>query len=153
MRWIYLALVVAVVSSPGCSAIVASRGVELSDLTTKEQVHRTFGTPVTGGIEGQPGQAYEEFRTHRKISERWKGEYLLIPCVVTLGLSEFVYFPRELFCATRQLIVGQSIRFGYDIHGNVTTVDGGGPPNSIRPRMSSPAPATNPGIVQVSGQP
>lgn len=125
MRWIYLGLLVTLVSSSGCSAFVASRGVELSDLTTKEQVHRTFGTPVASGVGGQPDQPYEEFRTHRKISEKWKGQYLLMPCIVTLGLSEVVYFPSQLFCTARQCIVGQTIRFDYDANGKVITVDGG----------------------------
>src|SRR4051812_8457773 len=118
MRWVYPALVAAVVPSAGCSAFVASRGEDLNALATREQVRRAFGNPPTSN-ESQP---YDEFRTHRKISERWRGEYLLIPCVATCGLSEVVLLPRELFVAARQVVAGHSLRFDYDADGNVVAV-------------------------------
>jgi hypothetical protein len=113
-----LALVAAVVSSAGCSALVASRGEDLNALATREQVRRAFGIPVTGG-DDRPS---DEFRTHRKISERWRGEYLLIPCVVTCGFSEIIFLPQELFVAARQRIAGHDLRFDYDADGNVVAV-------------------------------
>ena len=126
MRWqrlIRLALVAAVASAAGCSAFVAARGVDVNALDTKEQAHHAFGTPATSGGADQP---YDEFRTHRKLSERWRGEYLVIPCVVTLGLSEIVLLPVELYGAARQRVVGHTLRFGYDADGNVITasIDG-----------------------------
>ena len=122
-------------SSTGCSALVAGSGKNLDALDTKEQVRKAFGTPVTSGEEDQ---AYDEFRTHRKLSESWKGEYLLIPCVVTCGLSEIVFLPRELYIAARQMVVGQSLRFDYDAGGTVTAVFlNGESPFSLRNRQDA----------------
>ncbi|VTR93239.1 unnamed protein product [Gemmata massiliana] len=96
MRCARLVLAVVVVSSTGCSALIASRGQDLSELTTKKVVHATFAKSVVRYGEGCP---YDEFRTHRKISENWRCEYLAMAGVCTLGLAEFVNVPCELFRA------------------------------------------------------
>ncbi|WP_171472957.1 hypothetical protein [Frigoriglobus tundricola] len=127
MRRTGIALLAAAMAASKCSAFVAGRGEDLNAFDTREQVRRAFGTPVASSGEGG---AADEYRTHRKISEKWRGEYLVIGCVATLGLAEVVTLPMELFNAARQRIVGHHLRFSYDADGKViaVTVDGETPP-------------------------
>ena len=118
----YLCLLLAVLPSTGCSGFVAARGVELGDLETRKQVRGVFGTPTTSGDDGDT--SYDEYFTRRKLAERWKGTGICMGFVMTLGLSEFYLFPRELICAARQRIEGNTVRFVYDADGNVIAVSG-----------------------------
>jgi hypothetical protein len=61
MRTVLLFLIAALPLASGCTSVASKAGDGLlSDLTTREQVHAMFGTPVaTGTIDGQ---GYEEFR-------------------------------------------------------------------------------------------
>lgn len=110
-------ILVAALVSTGCSAFVASHGVDVNGLSTKDEVRRALGTPDPGS-----GSLCDEFHTHRKLAENWKGEYLLIPAVVTFGLSEVVYFPREVYRAIEQRVAGHTIQVFYDGDGKVTYV-------------------------------
>lgn len=120
MRYSCLLLAAVAVTSAGCSAMVAGRGKRLDTLIAREDVRQDFGSPVTSGV--VDGQPYDEFRSYRKISEGWKGEYLVIGNVATLGLGEFVWLPRELFVAARGKIVGRTIRVIYGSDGSVARV-------------------------------
>ncbi|MDY3561043.1 hypothetical protein R5W23_002302 [Gemmata sp. JC673] len=118
----------------GCAFLVATSGKDVGALATRDEVQHDFGTPVvSGSVEGQP---YDEFRTHRKISEGWKSIYYSMGYVVTLGFGEVIWLPNELYRATRRSIVGQTVRFVYDEAGNVKSVqlDGEAIPNAPRPR-------------------
>ena len=112
--------------SVGCAAVVNGRGIYLPDVKTREQVHQVFGKPAEVGE--QDGNAFEEFRTHRKLSQAWMGEYFLFADLETLFLIEFYAFPRELWRAGRQHIMGQTLRFTYDSEGNVDHVTTNGNP-------------------------
>lgn len=116
MRCLLLLAAMAVVPAFGCSAFVAASGRRLETYGTRAEVRRAFGTPAVQG----EGPAYDEFKTHAKMSEVWKGEGLCIACVVTLGLSEVVALPEQLYYATRDWVGGHRVRFEYDADGKVT---------------------------------
>ena len=118
MRFLCFILALTILSSTGCAAIVNGSGKDLSQINTKDQIHQVFGTPKVTGV--SDGETFEEFRTHRKLSQVWMGEYYIITDIMTLGLAEFIMFPLELWRAGRQIIVGQTLRFTYDEAGNVT---------------------------------
>lgn len=127
MRVSYLLLTATTFSAIGCSAKIAVSGLRLDHLTTRDEVHAAFGQPqATGHIVGHP---IEDYTTHRKIAEPWKGEGLCMICAVTLGLSELLAFPGESYDAIHRSIVGQHLRFEYDYAGNVisTQWDGEAP--------------------------
>src|SRR5262249_11667747 len=118
MRYSCLLMALSILPVGGCAAIVAGRGKDLGKLNTREQVHAVFGTPTTTGE--NDGKSFEEFRSHCKLSERWKGEGLVMFDFMTLGLGEFITFPSELCRAARQRIIGQTLRFTYNEEGHVT---------------------------------
>ena len=113
--------------NPGCFdsvkrmfALVISSGKDLGALATREEVLEDFGTPVVCGE--VDGKFYEEFRSHRKISESWRQPYDLFADSVTLGFAEVILFPSEVYIASRRSIMGQTIRFVYDSDGYVKSV-------------------------------
>jgi hypothetical protein len=122
----YFLLTFGILLSTGCAAVVNDSGVYLPDVNTREQVHQVFGTPTSAGE--QDGNMFEEFRTHRKLSQAWMGEYYLFADLETLFLIELYLFPRELWRAGRQRIMGQTLRFTYDGEGNVDHVTANGNP-------------------------
>jgi len=129
MRYLWFILVLSILSSAGCAALINGSGKDLREIATKDQIHQVFGTPKVAGM--SDGESFEEFHTHRKLSERWKGEYFLFADIMTLGLGELIMFPRELYRAGREIIVGQTLRFTYDEAGNVTHVFRNGTPYSV----------------------
>jgi hypothetical protein len=113
--------------------LVAGSGKRLDAITTQEQARRDFGAPVASGVvEGQP---YDDFRTHRKVSEGWKGIYFCMGDAWTLGLGEVVWLPHELYVAARRSILGQTVRFVYEPDGSESRVllDGDHVPGAVRP--------------------
>lgn len=134
MRAVSMLLTACVLSLAGCSSLVISSGQDLTELTTRVQVHEAFGLPVEAGRTGS--QAFEDFITHRKIAEPWKGIYLAMGDASTLGLGEIIWFPHQLYIAGRRSIVGQQLRFTYDDADYVTGVchDGEAVPWAVAPR-------------------
>ncbi|WP_439626348.1 hypothetical protein [Gemmata sp.] len=133
MRRIGPILLAALLPATGCSALVAGRGVNVNELSTKDEVRQAFGTPAFTCDE-----FHDEFRTHRKLAEQWKLEYLAMPAVITLGLSEVVLFPTEVYCAAKQRIRGAHVRFFYDENGKVTYVLVDGERPILSPHRSLP---------------
>jgi hypothetical protein len=82
MRTVLLLLITALPLASGCTSVAPRDGTDLlsgytsvafkvgtdllSDLTTREQVHARFGTPIATGIVN--GHEYEEFREPVEIS-------------------------------------------------------------------------------------
>jgi hypothetical protein len=124
MRYHYFLLTFGILLTAGCAAVVNGRGVYLPDVKTRDQVHQVFGMPTDAGE--QDGIMFEEFRTHRKLSKAWMGEYYLFADLETLFLGELYWFPRELWRAGRERIIGHTLRFTYDQEGNVDKFTGDG---------------------------
>jgi hypothetical protein len=111
----------------GCAALVASSGQDLTPLRTRDEVHTQFGKPDKDGVEN--GVVYEEYFTHRKIAERNSarlGDGYGMALLMTCGLADLVFLPRELFVAGERAIAGETIRVTYDESNDVTgfTLDG-----------------------------
>jgi hypothetical protein len=104
--------------SAGCTAMVVGTGQDLSEPTTRKQVHAAMGEPVATGT--SDGQYHEDFRSHRKIAEPWQSEGLIMVDYCTLGLAEFVMFPAAVLRVGYTTVVGQDVRFQYDAAGRVT---------------------------------
>lgn len=126
MRTLSSVLIGGALVSAGCSAFIASRGTDLTELTNREESHKQLGSPVESGTE--EGKDYDIFRYHGKIA-RWNpgpGPAMLL--IMTWGLSEFVNVPYELGVATADFVVGSEVKFWYDGQGQVVTrtVDGEG---------------------------
>ena len=133
MRFLPVLLTAYALSAAGCSAIIISSGQHLSELTTRAQVHESFGLPTAAG-QTEGGNTFEEFTTHRKIAEPEKGIYLAMGYAGTLGLGEFIWFPHEAWVAARRSIVGQKLRFTYNDAGEVTAIRFEGDPVLMPPR-------------------
>jgi len=119
MRWPLLALP-ALLCSTGCAAFINASGTDLDSLHTKADVRKALGAPDASGV--TDGQTYEDFHTHRKISEKWRGEGLLMAWVLALGFNDLIQVPIELFKASHQMIVGHDLRVIYEADGTVKTV-------------------------------
>jgi hypothetical protein len=104
--------------SAGCTAMIVSGGQNLSELTTREQVHAAMGEPVATST--TDGQCHEDFRSHRKIAKPWQGEGLVMVDSATFGLAELVMFPAAVLRVGYTTVVGQDVRFQYDAAGKVT---------------------------------
>lgn len=104
--------------SGGCSVYMARSGQDLSPLATRDQVQQEFGLPAETGTTTD-GQAYEDYRTRRKISEETRSYSMGMGIGMTCGLLEFFYFPTELYNYGRRFWVGQTVRFEYDATGKV----------------------------------
>jgi hypothetical protein len=120
MRAACFVLCAVALASAGCSALIMSSGTDPAHLKTREDVRAAFGTPAQS-IESEC-EPYDQFKTRRKISERWRGIYLAMGYATTLGFGEFLFFPCEAFAATRHWVVGQDIVVTYDADGNVTSM-------------------------------
>ena len=114
-----LVLLIAAASlSGGCAVMIARSGKDLTDLTTKVEVHAALGEPDAVGAD--EGGAFEEFRTHRKIADygiRYAGPGYAMGLVMTCGLIDLILVPQELYLAGRRSILGQTIRVSYDDDG------------------------------------
>jgi hypothetical protein len=122
MRCIGLLLAASVALSSGCAAMIAVGGKDLTSATSKEQVRTELGEPIAWGVED--GSRFEEFHTHRKISaaysERLSTESMAWVC--TLGTSDVLFVPYELYLITHAALFGQTVRVTYDIGGKVSAI-------------------------------
>jgi YD repeat-containing protein len=116
--------------------LIAGSGKDLNKLTTRAEVQRDFGTPVASGTE--EGKPYDEFRTHRKISDNAAAQVYGMGAVF-FGLPEVVFFPMEVCRVSWQTIAGQTLRFTYDEQGNVKSVKNNGESLEYIPHHDEPA--------------
>lgn len=120
VRTVNLLVLVLALSTIGCSVLVVNSGTNLEKLTTRAQVHDSFGQPINSGqIDDEP---FEEFITHRKIAEQNMNIYLVMGYAGTFGLGELIWFPQQSYLAIRRSVVGQRLRFTYDEAGMVTHI-------------------------------
>src|SRR5690348_15355902 len=92
VRGLCLLFVFASLPLAGCSALVAGSGKELGTLTDRTKARQCFGVPLATGITDD-GCEYDDFKTHRKFAESWKGMYSCMFFAWTCGLSELYAFP------------------------------------------------------------
>ncbi len=117
-RYCIFLLVACALLSSGCSMLIAGSGKDLATVTTREQVHAQFGEPVAKGFD-EEGDFYEDFRTRRKIAEKFRGGYMGAAVVKSCGTLEFLLLPHELYLLGSRTFSGQTIRFSYDETGKV----------------------------------
>lgn len=124
MRRPYLLLALLSLLQSGCAAMIASRGAELDNLKTKEDVHARFGHPVESGI--TKDIPFETFRSRSAFRNPMRASAYMMAFGMTLGLSEIISTPLELYQLGRGRLVGHDLRFTYDSTGKVrnATVDG-----------------------------
>ena len=120
MRYSWLLLILISAPSSGCSALLAYSGTDLAKLKTKEQVCEQFGEPIASGID-KDGEFFEEFRSRRKFRDPMSCQMYAMSFGMTLGLSEVLAFPAELFLLGRGTLLGHDIRFTYDRTSTVTS--------------------------------
>ena len=104
----------------GCSVFIASCGKDLSTLKDGDQVRQEFGKPEACGV--QNGTAFEDFKSACKVSDGNRATGLLMLAGMTLGLSELIMFPNEVYREWRSTVVGQDIRFYYDQEGKLAVL-------------------------------
>jgi len=114
----------------GCSALIAYSGEDVGKLEKKEQVHKSFGTPIKLGI--ADGQEFEEYRTHRKISEPEVAGVNFILGAESLGLLEIWMFPAAILQNTWNTLIGLTLRFEYGSNGDVVDILINGTPMEYR---------------------
>jgi hypothetical protein len=119
MRRASLLALAAASLSTGCAAGVARSGLDPGQLT-RERVAREFDAAVpTASPDGTSALA---FHTSRKVAEPARIDELMTADLLTSGLSEVVYFPRELYRATRTTLFGRDVVVRYDARGRVLSV-------------------------------
>src|SRR5438874_8732579 len=104
MQHAHLLFLATILFSGGCSAFIASSGMDLQLLATRNQVHERFGAPVKSGAEDE----FEEYRTRRKVSQFYRSSSDAMGFAMTAGLYEFIAFPSELYLLGRNALVGQT---------------------------------------------
>src|SRR5580698_6708201 len=104
----------------GCSSLVALSGKDVSGLATMDEVHKQFGKPVATGV--ADSQDYEDFVTHAKVADPQRAGVLALGDLMTSGLMEIFLFPYQMVELGHTTVAGDTIRFCYDIQGNVTGV-------------------------------
>jgi hypothetical protein len=145
MRPLRLLTTATVLLTSGCAALVAHSGTDPSHITTREQVHQTFGEPVAGS--NADGEWYEDFRCHGKVAENLRASLLLLTSYYTAGLADLYQFPCEVGRAGWKALWGYGLRFYYDADGRVLrhTIDGvPGMPWPLDGLPTPPASATPP---------
>ena len=100
--------------------MIANCGKDMSQLKTREEVHKEYGEPIASGIEKD--KRYEDFHSHRKVVDEEEASDVSMAIGMTFGLGEFVYFPVETYRAMRATVFGQDLRFYYGSSGNVEDV-------------------------------
>jgi hypothetical protein len=104
----------------GCSVLIAYSGIDPDALKTKEEVHAKFGKPVETGV--SEGESFETFRTRRKVRDNISVSGCSMAFGMTLGLSEIIAVPLELYSVARGTLLGQDVQITYDKAGQVTGV-------------------------------
>jgi hypothetical protein len=100
--------------------LIEYTGEDVNKWTNKSQVHESYGTPTSCG--NADGREFEEFETHRKISDPNDGALKLFLGLGTCGLSELWFFPVSLVGNTFNALAGQTVRFEYGNEGEVQRV-------------------------------
>ena len=113
-----LPILIAALTSTGCSGFVAGSGTDLSKLRNRNEVRAKFGTPVSAG--SYNGEPFELYRTHRKIHYAY--DYEIFKLIDTMYLAELLWLPRETFIAARQMIRGQELLVQYTESGWVEQI-------------------------------
>lgn len=120
MHLAYRGLLASLVFCSGCSVFIARTGAKLNELTTREQVHQKFGKPTLTGVNGEDD--FEVFQTRRKIAHDLRAAGYGMGFAMTFGLTEFIGFPREIYCLGTSAVLGQQLRFEYDSTGRITNI-------------------------------
>jgi hypothetical protein len=118
MRFPHVLFAALLVSSSGCSMLIAASGKDVEKLTTREAVRQEFGQPTA-----TDGSRIDEYHTRRKLAEpdiALAGRNMGL--AMTYGLAEFICFPCEVYQLGRHTLLGQDLRFTYDAHGSVTAI-------------------------------
>ena len=129
-----LLLIATALSTPGCSAFIALSGTSLQVLSRREQVHDSFGEPSV--TQKERDKVVEEYRTRRKLSEP-SAVGNLMAFVGTVGLSEFIAFPYELYQLGKTAVVGHELQFTYDETGAIIEVLVDGEAWPLTPHLKS----------------
>ena len=106
--------------------MIAYSGQDVEKLANIEQVHASFGAPTTSG------DFFEEYWTHRKISEPQVAGVDLLLGTGTLGLFEVWNFPQAILQTASSTLFGQTLRFVYDRKGDIIEVQINGTPMKNR---------------------
>src|SRR5262245_56857641 len=124
MRPALLLLIALVPLSGGCSFLIARRGEDLRDLTTRQEVRQRLGEPVASGVNN--GRPYEDFHFTGKLADSNRAYVEAVAGAFTLGISEVAMLPVEAFQPGNDVLNGHDVRFVYDEQDNVTKrfVDG-----------------------------
>lgn len=114
----YLILGLALCST-GCSSLIATRGLNLYEVNTKEKVHEHFGKPRKTGI--KDGKPFEEYVSRYHVYQPELAMNYLIGSSLSMGILEFVHFPCEVARVTGNTLLGRTFRVCYL---NETQVEG-----------------------------
>jgi hypothetical protein len=117
MRPIYILLAISMVGSSGCSFMIAGAGTDLRSITTREEVHKQFGTPLTSEV--IDGQSVETFHTRQKICEPIWASGMEMAVGMSIGLAEIVCGPVEFVRLVQRTVLGQELNVIYDATGKV----------------------------------
>jgi hypothetical protein len=117
MRYALLLLLAPTLLPTGCSIFVAQAGKDLSHVRTRQDAHAEFGPPAAQGVDD--GKPFEEFRTRRKIAERFRAGTHSMALGMTMFLYELYLFPRELYFLAKCGLVGQTVQVTYNPDGSV----------------------------------
>jgi hypothetical protein len=120
MRYSYGPLIAVILLQSGCSSMIAVSGVDLAALKTQEEVRAKFGDPIDNGI--GKDESFDTFRSRSKYRDPMGVSSDLMAFGMTLGLSELVMVPAELYKLARATLFGQDVRFTYNAAGQVTEV-------------------------------
>jgi len=121
MRATLLVIIGASLLSAGCSLMIANCGKDLSKVTTREQAREELGGLMESGV--KDGEEYDVFHYHGKVPMSWGPRTGMgMGWAMTYGMAEFVWLPRELFKAGREVVLGQEIQVRYDQNGKVTGI-------------------------------
>jgi hypothetical protein len=118
MRPIYFLLAVSMICSSGCSFVIARAGIDLHSITTREEVHKQFGTPLTSEV--IDGQSVETFHTRQKICETIWASGMEMAVGMSFGLFELEAWPIEVVRLVQHTAFGQDLYVTYDTTGKVT---------------------------------
>jgi hypothetical protein len=123
MRYLPIYLFFASTLALGCASTIAGFG-PCPRYDTRDQAFADLGKPQKTEI--VDGKLVDVYYYHGLIrdSERTMDEGML--AAMTVGLADIVFVPYELCIATKELVIGTTIRISYDDNNKrvATTVDG-----------------------------
>jgi YD repeat-containing protein len=104
----------------GCTGLIKLSGKDVSELSTRDQVHEAFGSPDQ--TTSEKDQTTEYYTTRRKLKDVWELQGMGMGYAMTWGVLEPYWFPRELYLVSRRTVVGQILEFTYDGSGTVKEI-------------------------------